>query len=131
MEIELNEEITSIKKVHEPLIIINDYILSANKFYNNDSNNYLYDSSREISIKLKKMEKEFNESIKLINQGKKNINYMGCQILVEAYTEKITTDFNKFNNKLKQVLFVKKLIEWLQFMSMISVPIIIYTYYYL
>ena len=77
MEIELNYEITSIKKVHEPLIIINDYILSANKFYNNDSNNYLYDSSREISIKLKKMEKEFNESIKLINQGKKDINYMG------------------------------------------------------
>lgn len=131
MEIDFNEEITSIKKVHEPLIIINDYILTANKFYNNNNKNYLYDSSKEISIKLKKVEKEFNQSLKLINQGNKNINYMGCQILVDAYIEKITTDFNKFNNKLKQQLIIKKIIEWFQFISMITLPIIIYTYYYL
>ena len=56
---------------------------------------------------------------------------MGCQILVDAYIEKITKDFNVFNNKLKQQLIIKEIIEWFQFISMITLPIIIYTYYYL
>lgn len=130
MEIELNEEITSIKKVHDPIILINDHILTANKFY--DTNyNYFNHSSSDISIKLKKIENHFNNSIKLINQGKKKINYMGHIILIDTYIKKITIDFNRFYNRQKQILIIQKFIEWFQFMSMILVPIIIYTYYYL
>lgn len=129
MEIELTDEILSIKKVHEPLILINDYILTANKFYDNE-NQYYNNSSKEISIKLKKVEKDFIESLKLINGGKKNINYMGCQILVDNYIEKITNDFNNFNNRLKIFILVKKVIEWFQFISMIILLIFIYSNIY-
>ena len=129
MEIELTDEILSIKKVHEPLILINDYILTANKFYDNE-NHYYNNSSKEISIKLKKVEKNFIESLKLINEGKKNINYMGCQILVDNYIEKITNDFNNFNNRLKIFILVKKVIEWFQFISMIILLIFIYSNIY-
>lgn len=129
MEIELTDEISSIKKIHEPIILINDYILTANKFYDNE-NQYYNNSSKEISIKLKKVEKDFIESLKLINEGKKNINYMGCQILVDNYIEKITDDFNNFNNRLKIFILVKKVIEWFQFISMIILLIFIYSNIY-
>jgi len=120
IEIELNKEILSIKKVHEPLILINDYILTANKFYD-INHNYFYDSSREITNNLQKIKKDFNESLKLINEGKKNINYMGCQILVDTYIEKITFDFNKLNFKLTKLILFKNIIEWFQFISIIII----------
>ena len=69
-EIESTEEISSIKKVHEPLIIINDYILTANKFYDVEIE-FISSSSKEIINKLEKIEKDYNESLKLINEGKK------------------------------------------------------------
>jgi len=124
-EIESTEEISSIKKVHEPLIIINDYILTANKFYDVEIE-FISSSSKEIINKLEKIEKDYNESLKLINEGKKNINYMGCQILVDTYIEKITYDFNKFNNRVKLYILIKKIIEWFQFISLIILLIIMY-----
>ena len=57
------------QKVHEPLILINDYILSANKFY--DVKIEFISSSKEIISKFEKIEKDYNKSLKLINEGKK------------------------------------------------------------
>ena len=51
---------------------------------------------------------------------------MGCQILVDTYIEKITYDFNKFNNRLKMFILIKKIIEWFQFISLIVLMIIMY-----
>ena len=124
-EIESTEEISCIKKVHEPLILINDYILSANKFYDVEIA-FISSSSKEIISKFEKIEKDYNESLKLINEGKKNINYMGCQILVDTYIKRITYDFNKFNNRLKIFILIKKIIEWFQFISLIILMIIMY-----
>ena len=55
---------------------------------------------------------------------------MGCQILVDNYIEKITDDFNNFNNRLKIFILVKKVIEWFQFISMIILIIFIYSNIY-
>ena len=55
---------------------------------------------------------------------------MGCQILVDNYIEKITYDFNKFNNRLKIFILLKKVIEWFQFISMIILLIFIYSNIY-
>tara|TARA_Y100001958_G_C21212221_1_gene537839 strand:- start:910 stop:1824 length:915 start_codon:yes stop_codon:yes gene_type:complete len=124
-EIEFNEQISSIKKVHEPIILINDYILTANKFYDVKSEFYT-NSSKEIYTKLEKIERDFNKSLKLINNGKKNISYMGCQILVDNYINKITEDFNKFSYRVKIFIFIKKILEWFQFISLIIILILIY-----
>ena len=126
IEIELTEEISAIKKVHEPIILMNDCILTANKFYDIETWFLINNSSNEIYIKLDKIEKDFYKSLKLMNEGKKNILYMGCQILVDTYIEQITSDFNKFINKVKKIILFKKFIEWFQFISLIIIIIYIY-----
>lgn len=129
IEIDLSQQIEDIKKVHEPLIIINDCVLTSNKLYDINFNCYEH-TSREIYIKLQKTEKEFVNCIKLINDGKKNINYMGCQILVDNYIEKITKDYNNFTNRLKIFMKIKQIIEFLQSVSIIiMITVVIYQFY--